>query len=169
LAEDAKAHETLDRGPAGKHKAPPDAAAYKSGYLQWDVKVSGAKWRYPGVGIVSHSFDAFRGDDGCECLQTQLDADLYGRVYAPSVFYSSVEMLDSAGNRIARIGGYGNGDSLRPRDRVAPPEIAFAWPTETDYAEFDETLYVTDSVNRCVVAVRFEYADQKTAPLEFGR
>jgi hypothetical protein len=144
-------------------KAPADAVAYKSGYTRWDVKVSGAKWRYPGVGIIPHSFDAFRGDDGCECLQTQLDADLYGRVYAPSVFYSSVEMLDSAGNRIARIGAYGNGDSLREKDRLPAPEIAFAWPTETDYAEFNETLYVTDSVNRCVVAVRFEYADQKTA------
>jgi hypothetical protein len=147
-------------------KAPADAVAYKSGYTRWDVKVSGAKWRYPGVGIIPHSFDGFRGDDGCECMQTQLDADLYGRVYAPSVFYSSVEMLDSAGNRIARIGAYGNGDSIRKNDPVSEPEIAFAWPTETDYAELNETLYVSDSVNRCVVAVTFEYAAEKTAPLE---
>lgn len=118
------------------------------------------------IGIIPHSFDGFRGDDGCECTQTQLDADLYGRVYAPSVFYSSVEMLDAAGNRIARIGAYGNGDSLRDNGRRQDPEIAFAWPTETDYAELNETLYVSDSVNRCVVAVTFAYADEKTAPIE---
>jgi len=128
--------------------------------------VSGAKWRYPGVGIIPHSFDGFRGDDGCECLQTQLDADPYGRVYAPSVFYSSVEMLDSAGNRIARIGAYGNADSLREKDRIPAPDIAFAWPTEADYAEFNEVLYVSDSVNRSVVAISFEYADENTSPIE---
>ncbi|MBM4038710.1 MAG: hypothetical protein FJ290_09360 [Planctomycetes bacterium] len=139
-------------------KAPPDAAAYKSGYLGWDVKVVGAKWRYPGIGIIPHSFDAFTGDDGCECLQSQLDADPYGRVYAPSAFYSSVEMVDAAGNRLARIGAYGNADSAGPGSKVPEPEIAFAWPNECDYAEADGKLYVTDSVNRRVMIVRFDAA-----------
>ncbi len=143
-------------------KAPAEATAYKSSYLRWDVKVVGAKWRYPGVGIIPHSFDGFRGDDGCECLQSQLDADLYGRVYAPSAFYSSVEMIDPAGNRIARIGAYGNADSAGPKSKVPEPEIAFAWPCETDYAEADGKLYVTDSVNRRVTVVKFEYAAEAT-------
>ncbi len=137
-------------------KAPPEATPYKSSYTRWDIKVVGAAWRYPGVGIIPQSFDGFRGDDGCECMQSQLDADPYGRVYAPSAFYSSVEMLDPAGNRIARIGTYGNADD---------EGLHFAWPCETDYAEFDERLYVTDSVNRCVVVVRFDWADEKTCGL----
>jgi DNA-binding beta-propeller fold protein YncE len=136
--------------------APADAVAYKSGYLGWDVKVVGAKWRYPGIGIIPHSFDRFTGDDGCECLQSQLDADPYGRVYAPSAFYSSVEMVDSAGNRLARIGAYGNADSAGPGSKVSEPEIAFAWPAECDYAEADGKLYVSDSVNRRVMVVRFD-------------
>lgn len=147
-------------------KAPADGVPYKSSYLGWDVKVVGAQWRYAGVGIIPHSFDGFRGDDGCECLQTQLDADLYGRVYAPSVFYSSIEMIDSAGNRIARLGGYGNADSAGNDSRVPDPEIALAWPAEVDYAEFDGKLYVTDSVNRRVVVIRFEWADSKEVQVD---
>ncbi|MHC4914149.1 MAG: SMP-30/gluconolactonase/LRE family protein [Planctomycetota bacterium] len=137
-------------------KAPPEGVAYKSSYTRWDIKVVGAKWRYPGVGIIPHSFDGFRGDDGCECMQSQLDADPYGRTYAPSAFRSSVEMLDSAGNRIARVGTYGNADD---------EGLHFAWPCETDFAEPDGRLYVTDSVNRSVVVVKFDWSDEKTCGL----
>lgn len=146
--------------------APANAVAYKSAYLNWNVKVVGAQWRYEGVGIIPQSFDGFRGDDGCECLQSQLDADLFGRVYAPSAFYSSIEMLDSAGNRIARVGSYGNADSAGEGSRVATPEIPFAWPTEADYAEHDGKLYVSDSVNRRVVVIRFDWQDEKAASIE---
>jgi len=146
--------------------APADAVSYKSGYLAWDVKVVGAKWRYPGIGIIPHSFDGFTGDDGCECLQSQLDADPYGRVYAPSAFYSSVEMVDAAGNRLARIGAYGNADSAGPGSRVPEPEIAFAWPTECDYAEADGRLYVSDSVNRRVLVVRFDATAAETCDIQ---
>jgi sugar lactone lactonase YvrE len=146
-------------------KAPADAVAYKSGYLRWDVKVVGAQWRYPGIGIIPHSFDAFTGDDGCECLQSQLDADPYGRVYAPSAFHSSVEMVDAAGNRLARIGAYGNADSAGAGSKVPEPEIAFAWPTICDYAEADGRLYVSDSVNRRIMVVRFDAAASETCDL----
>lgn len=140
-------------------KAPADAIPYKSGYLKWDVKMVGAKWRYPGIGIIPHSFDAFSGDDGCECLQSQLDADPYGRVYAPSAFHSSVEMVDSAGNRLSRIGAYGNADD------GAQSAIHFAWPAECDYAEADGRLYVADSVNRRIVVVRFDAMVAATAEI----
>ncbi|HOX05499.1 MAG TPA: hypothetical protein PK280_03775 [Planctomycetota bacterium] len=146
-------------------KAPADAVAYKSGYLGWDVKVAGAKWRYAGIGIIPHSFDGFTGDDGCECLQSQLDADPYGRVYAPSAFHSSVEMLDPAGNRLARIGAYGNADSAGPKGKVPAPEIAFAWPAECDYAEADGKLYISDSVNRRITVVRFDAAATESCDL----
>jgi hypothetical protein len=145
--------------------APADAVPYKSGYLNWNVKMVGAQWRYPGIGIIPHSFDGFTGDDGCECLQSLLDADPYGRVYAPSAFYSSIEMVDAAGNRIARIGAYGNADSAGPGSRVPNPEIALAWPSRCDYAEADGKLYIADSVNRRVVIVRFDAAASETCAL----
>ena len=143
-------------------KAPADAVAFKSAYLRWDVKVAGAQWNYPGIGIIPQSFDAFNGDDGCECLESELDADPYGRVYAPSAFHSSVEMVDSAGNRLARIGAYGNADSAGSGSKLAEPEIAFAWPTVCDYAGADGRLYVSDSVNRRIVVVRFDHASEAT-------
>lgn len=147
-------------------KAPPGATAYKSGYLAWNVKVTGVKWRYPGIGVIPAAYDSIKNDDGCVCAQSQLDADPYGRVYAPSVFLSSIEMVDSAGNRIARIGAYGNADSTGPGGKVAGPEIAFAWPTDCDYAEFDGKLYVADSVNRRVVVVRFDAAASETCDVK---
>jgi len=74
-------------------------------------------------------------------------------------------ILDGAGNRIARIGSYGNADSAGPDSKVPEPEIAFAWPTVCDYAEADGKLYVTDSVNRRVVVVRFDYSATAECPL----
>jgi hypothetical protein len=132
---------------SGLESAPDDAVPFKSGYMNRDVKVAGAKWRYPGVGIIPASGVNW-GDPMCVCLLSQLDTDPYGRTFAPSVFYSSVEMIDAAGNRIARIGRYGNADD---------DGIAFAWPTCVDFAESNSRLYVTDSVNRRVLVVRFDY------------
>ena len=71
-------------------------------------------------------------------------------------------MVDPAGNRIARIGAYGNADSAGPGSRVPEPEIAFAWPTVCDYAESNGRLYVSDSLNRRVVEVRFDAAATET-------
>ena len=74
-------------------------------------------------------------------------------------------MVDPAGNRIARVGAYGNADSAGPKSKVPEPEIAFAWPTECDYAEADGKLYVSDSVNRRVVVVRFDAAAAEVCDL----
>jgi len=49
-----------------------------------------------------------------------------------------------------------------PGSRVPEPPIAFAWPTDCDYAEADGKLYVTDSVNRRIVVVRFDWSDEAT-------
>jgi DNA-binding beta-propeller fold protein YncE len=91
-------------------------------------------------------------------MPSHLETDLYGRVYAPSAFHFSVEMLDSAGNRIARIGSYGNGDSAGPGSLVPQPEIAFAGPVACAFSERDSRLYVSDMANRRVVAIKCSYA-----------
>ncbi len=132
-------------------KSPANVTTYKSAYLERTVKVTGAQWRYGGVGNIPTSLDGPSPDPGCRCMPSHLDADLWGRVFAPSATLFSVEMLDSAGNRIARIGSYGNGDSIGP-------EIAFAGPVACDFAEADGKLYVSDMANRRVVVVRFDWA-----------
>jgi sugar lactone lactonase YvrE len=140
-------------------KAPADALALKSGYLQQDVKVSGAKWRYVGCGVIPTS-DLNWGDPSCACVHSHLAADEYGRVFAPDPFRFSVEMLDTNGNQIARIGRYGNADSAGPGSKVPDPEIALAWPNFVSVA--GGKVYVCDSNNRRITVVRFDYGAEET-------
>ncbi|MCG3177857.1 MAG: hypothetical protein BIFFINMI_00177 [Phycisphaerae bacterium] len=139
--------------------APADAVAYKSAYLQYDVKVAGSMWSYGGIGTIPASIDGPTPDPGCKCMPSHLDADLYGRVFAPDPFLFDVQMIDSAGNRIARIGQYGNSDD-------AGPAIRFSGPEACDFAEADGRLYVSDIANRRVVVIRFDWSDaaEKAVP-----
>jgi len=129
--------------------APDGAAEYMSGYLYNPVKVVGAQWRYAGMGIVPSS-ERLWGDPACVCMGSRLSVDRFGRVFSPNCFRFCIEMLDANGNRIARIGTYGNADDVGPG-------IHFAWPAFVD--EADGKLYVSDSVNRRVTVVDFEYSD----------
>ncbi|HUT36049.1 MAG TPA: hypothetical protein VNE39_21355 [Planctomycetota bacterium] len=142
--------------------APPDALSLWSGYLAREIKVKGALWRHAGYGIVPTS-DVNWGDPACMCMVSQLAVDDYGRVFAPNVFRFCVELLDTNGNLLGRIGHYGNADSAGPDSRVPEPEIAFAWPAFASAG--GEKLYVCDSVNRRVVVVRFDHAATAECPL----
>jgi hypothetical protein len=153
LCEPAKAptpSPTADEAPAG-------STVYKSGYLAREGKVQGALWRFGGVGIIPTS-DCRWGDPSCICMTSRLAVDEYGRVFAPNVFRFSVEMLDTNGNQIARIGRYGNADSAGPNSKSPEPGIAFAWPAFV--ATAGGKIYVSDSVNSRVMAIRFDYADR---------
>jgi len=132
--------------------APANATEYLSGNLKRAAKIVGARWRYGGIGPIP-SFDFGWGDPGCICWNSRLAVDPYGRVYAPNVFRFCVEMLDTDGNRIARIGTYGNSD-----DGVGEkPGIAFAWPACVDVA--GGKVFVSDPSNRRIAVIGFEYAD----------
>ena len=137
---------------ADAENAPESAPEYRSGYLYQRVKVVGAKWRYPGMGIVPSS-ERLWGDPSCVCMTSRLAVDPYGRVFAPNVFRFCVEMLDTDGNRIARLGKYGNAD-----DRG--PEPHFAWPAFVGVA--GDKVYVSDSVNRRITVIGLTYAAQAT-------
>jgi len=71
-------------------------------------------------------------------------------------------MLDSSGNHIARIGRYGYADDGQTAGTAASPGIFSAWPTDCDSAEADGWLYVSDSVNRRVVVIRFDHDAEAT-------
>jgi hypothetical protein len=133
--------------------APAGAATYTTGYLNREVKVVGALWRYAGMGTIPTAMaSANWGDPACGCLNSRLAVDEYGRVYMPNVFRFCVEMLDTAGNPVARIGRYGNADD-------AGPEISFAWPAFVSVA--GGKLHVSDAVNRRVVVIRFDYVAEE--------
>ncbi len=140
---------------ADAENAPESAPEYRSGYLYQRVKVVGAKWRYPGMGIIPSS-ERLWGDPACVCMTSRLAVDPYGRVFAPNVFRFCVEMLDTDGNQLARIGKYGNAD-----DRG--PEPHFAWPAFVGVAA--DKVYVSDSVNRRIVIIGLEYAARAVCPV----
>jgi len=139
--------------------APAGSADYRSGYLNRDVKIAGARWRYHGMGIVPTTMAVCPwGDPACGCLNSRLAVDPYGRVFAPDVFRFSVQMLDTGGNLIARIGRYGNAD-----DAADAKRIAFAWPAFVSVA--GGKIYVSDPVNRQVSVIGFTYAAEAAVDL----
>ncbi len=140
-------------------KAPQDSKAFKSAYLGRDVKVTGMQWQHLGVGIVPSSSDGPLPDPGCVCWTSRLAVDAYGRVYAPNVFEFCVDMLDAAGNRMKRIGDYGNVDD-------AGPDIKFAWPAFVSVLPGGEKLMVSDMVSRRVAVIEFEAAKVVVCPVE---
>ena len=97
---------------------PEDAKKYRSGYLSLGIAVQGAQWQYLGCSPVPTCGEGW-GDPSCTCWNMRLAVDPFGRVYAPDVFRFSVEMIDTNGNQIGRIGRYGNvDDGLRVTDGV---------------------------------------------------
>jgi hypothetical protein len=142
--------------PTAAANAPIDALVYTSGYLARDIKLSGLKWSYAGCSPVPTS-DVNWGDPGCCCYGSQLDADEYGRVFAPNVCRFSVEMLDSAGHPITRIGRYGNVEALAGNGSGGQaPKPAFVWPAFVSVA--GGKIYVADTVLRRVAVIALEYA-----------
>ncbi len=139
-------------GPEGGKLGPdlPGGVEYSHGYLGVPDRVQGALWRYPGFGIVSASAgrNIPHGDPGCQCMSSRFAVDHFGRTYMPNPFIFSVEVLDSAGNPMERVGRYGNADDSKG--------IAFAAPFAVSVR--GDNIYVSDSVNQRVADVKFEAA-----------
>ncbi|MFO7898006.1 MAG: hypothetical protein R6V58_02975, partial [Planctomycetota bacterium] len=99
------------------------------------------------------------GDPGCICWNSRLAVDPYGRVFAPNVFLFCVEMLGPDGNRIGRIGSYGNSDDGLGDE----PRIAFAWPAYVDVR--GGKVFVSDPSTRRIAVIAFDYAGGATCKL----
>ena len=132
--------------------APADAESLVSGYLGREIKVKGALWRYHGMGVVATS-ELNWGDPCCMCMVSQLAVDDYGRVFVPNPFRFAVEVLDTNGNLITRVGRYGNADD-------AGPEIAFAWPTFVSVA--GGKLVVGDATSQRLTVVGIDHLAEAT-------
>ena len=139
-------------------KAPADVTSYKSGYLYKDIKVKGAKWRYPGFSLIPPS-NANWGDPSCICMTSDFGVDPYGRCFVPNVLSYSIDVLDTGGNLISKIGGYGNADNAGGADA-----IEFVCPAHVDIAA--GKLYVSDWVNNRITVIKFEYSDKKTVVIK---
>jgi len=142
------------------------------------VKITGAEWVHPGIGHIGHY--------NCNCENVTFDVDEFGRVFFPDTPMYQMRVIDTAGNAITTIGGYGNADNCGPESAVidaktgqprprraddpkdmkspfAEPDIAMCWPTGVGVT--DRHLYVADSISRRLVRARVAYAAEESCPV----
>jgi DNA-binding beta-propeller fold protein YncE len=143
------------------------------------AKVIGAEWMHPGIGHV--------GMYRCNCENVTFDVDEFGRVFFPDPELFRVRVIDTAGNAITHIGGYGNAESmgpdsavvdpktgkLRPREAADPkdlkspfaePEVAFAWIVGVGAT--DRFIYTGDSLNRRLMRLKITYAAEESCEVK---
>lgn len=143
----------------GQQGAPPmeipkDAVVYRVGYLNGNVGVVGAKWGFHGYGPVAAT-NLNWGDPSCVCMGARMSVDDFCRVFVPDPFRFAVNVLDSKGNLLGRIGQYGNADD---------PDLSFAWGAYT--ACSGDRLFVGDTSNRRVAMIAVESAQSLIADVQ---
>ena len=131
--------------------------------------VEDADWLYPGVGRTQWGMD-------CSCWNSRMALDYFARSFAPEHDRCSVAVLDTNGNRILRVGRYGNVDDGAPLIRNAGSGIRS--PTSIggdEVAMFDgcyvathtgRRLFIADPGNARVLSVRLGYQATETVKLK---
>jgi hypothetical protein len=98
-------------------------------------------------------------EPGCTCTHLRWDLDYYARAWLPSTHLFSVVVLDSNGNRIARLGRYGNVDDADEKCG----RIHVSWPVCA--AVSDEALYIQDHGDLRILRCTLGYHAEETVPL----
>ena len=107
--------------PDGKPDTPPTHWCARNSSIG-PVWHKGVKWEWLGVAPLPGRYNL--GHGACVCENVRFAVDDFCRVYAPSAHHQTVQVLDTAGNPILRIGRYGNADSSGPAGLIPNPEIA---------------------------------------------
>lgn len=95
----------------------PTSSGEKMGFMH------GASVIYPGIAPMMNRAGS------CVCKEARFDLDKFGRLYIPNTLTYSVQIVDNAGNEIARFGHYGNADSpASDKSSAKKPEIPLGWP-----------------------------------------
>ena len=120
-------------------------------------------------GEVAYPILAPQVNGGCVCKEARFDLDGWGRLYVPNALDYYVDVVDNAGNRVARFGYYGNGDSRGPESAVPDPEIALGWAICVSAGQIEkDRIYVADGLNRRVVRVDLEHDAEETCAVGGG-
>jgi hypothetical protein len=153
------------RGQGGKyplgqfHKAlPADAIKLRLKYPEKGglVGVTGALWVYSGA-ATAQSFSS------CNCPHTRFWLDRFARSWVPAMQVSSVMLLDSNGNRIARLGQYGNVDDTEADVKAGKDGLRFVWVKSV--CASDTTLYAVDYCSLRILQATLTYAAEETVPV----
>ena len=115
-----------------------------------------AVWAFGGISPL--------GGSACTCCHSMFDVDPFGRSWLPQAHVSSVMVLDTNGNKVLRIGKYGNADSQGPESLVPEPEIGFTWVRAVSAT--DRALWAYDPGNRRVLKVNLSYEAEETLGLD---
>jgi hypothetical protein len=111
----------------------------------------GALWAY-GMGGQTHGRT-------CMCGYARFAMDASSRLWIPANHVFSVRVLDSNGNRILRIGRYGNVDDADPKHG----KIHFAWLRAV--AASDSAMYAADAGNSRILKAALSYAVEDAVAL----
>jgi hypothetical protein len=99
----------------------------------------------------------------CTCHAGRFDLDGFARAFVPSMHLYSIVVLDANGNRIARLGRYGNADCRGGESPVPEPDIGLCWVRAV--AASDRALYALDSGNQRVLKAALTYQAEETIAL----
>jgi hypothetical protein len=121
----------------------------------WNILMEGATKAYPMLGTYSV---------GCACKTPRFEVDDYGRLYIPSAYTCSVQVVDNEGNEITKFGYYGNYDNGGPESAKPKPAIPLAYPMAAK-ASFKH-IYVADEANRRVVRLEPTWKGEETCEVK---
>jgi len=110
-----------------------------------------ALWTYNGVPGQTYG--------SCTCHNVRCDMDYWARAWIPANHLYSVMVIDSNGNRVARIGRYGNVDDANP----TCGKIHFAWVRALCVS--DTALYVHDQANLRILRAALSYHAEETVAM----
>ena len=117
-----------------------------------NIVVDSFHWAYDGMSGLGI------GLGNCICHWQIWDMDRFERCFLPSDHLYSVTVLDANGNRVLRIGRYGNPDSHGPNSPVPNPDIAFCFVKGV--AVSDKAVYVSDQGNRRLLKAGLSYENE---------
>jgi hypothetical protein len=118
--------------------------------------IEGALWIYGGL--------ACQTPDICSCHNIRYDMDYFARHWLPANHLYSIMVLDANGNRVARLGRYGNVDDTDKDVEEEKDGLRFVWPRAV--AVSDAALYVADTGNRRILKalIGYEAEEEVSAP-----
>jgi len=134
----------------------PGTATKLRGWRGDVTAVEGALWIWGGL--------LCQSDGICTCHNIRYDMDYFARHWIPSNQLYSVMVLDANGNRIARLGRYGNVDDTDADVAAGKDGLRFVWTRAL--AVSDTALYVTDTGNRRILKAKISYHAEETVGLD---
>jgi hypothetical protein len=117
-------------------------------------EMPGALWVYGGLSNLTGG--------NCSCHHARFYMDGSARIWICANQLCSIMVLDSNGNRVARLGRYGNPDDTDADLKAGKDGVRLVWPRAV--AASETAMYVIDFGNRRILKAALSYAAEETVP-----